>query len=87
MLYIDPEKTKDEQGEQHTGLRGTELESLDLEAARQLIVQLQASLEARERQLERKMVEVANMQDAMQQVMVKPTAMCCFASKPSVLIQ
>lgn len=43
---------------------------MDLEAARQLIIKLQASLEARELQLERKLEEVASMQDTTQQVMV-----------------
>ena len=47
--------------------------SLDLETAKQLVVQLRASLQARELQLERKQEEVASMQDTMQQVMVRPT--------------
>lgn len=46
------------------------IDSLDLEAAQQLIVQLKASLQARELQLERNMQEVASLQDTMQQVMV-----------------
>ena len=45
--------------------------SLDLEAAKQLVVQLRASLQARELQLERKQEEVASMQDTTQQIMVR----------------
>ena len=52
------------------GLEQEEVESMDLEAAQEMIVQLQASLQAREMQLERKMEEVASVQDTMQQVMV-----------------
>jgi len=52
------------------GLEQEEVESMDLEAAQMMIVQLQASLQAREMQLERKMEEVASVQDTMQQVMV-----------------
>ena len=48
----------------------TRIDSLDLEAAQKLIVQLKASLQARELQLERNMQEVASLQDTMQQVMV-----------------
>ncbi len=46
------------------------LEQLDLEAAQKLIVQLKASLQARELQLERNMEEVASVRGNMEQVMV-----------------
>jgi capsid protein len=85
LLFTDPEKTGDEEGERQTGPDGSRLDLLDLEAARQLILQLQASLEARERQLERKMEEVANMQDATQQVMVEPMTICiCMQASDSL---
>ena len=57
-------------GELHPGGESKDVASLDLEAAKQLIIQLQASLQARELQLERKQEEVASMQDTTQQVMV-----------------
>ncbi len=54
----------------YTGLEQEVVKSMDLEAAQKMIAQLQASLQAREMQLERKMEEVASVQDTMQQVMV-----------------
>ena len=57
--------------ELHPGGESKDVASLDLEAAQQLVVQLRASLQARELQLERKQEEVASMQDATQQVMVR----------------
>ena len=57
--------------ELHSGGESKDVASLDLEAAQQLVVQLRASLQARELQLERKQEKVASMQDATQQVMVR----------------
>ena len=59
------------EGELHPGVESKDVASLDLKAAQQLVVQLQASLQARELQLERKQEEVASMQDTTQQVMVR----------------
>ncbi len=52
------------------GLQQKEVEQPDLEAAQTLIVQLKASLQARELQLERNMEEVASVRGNMEQVMV-----------------
>ena len=59
------------EGELHAGCNTKDILSLDLEAARQLVIQLRASLQARELQLERKQEEVAGMQDTTQQIMVR----------------
>ena len=54
----------------HAGLKQEDVKALDLVAARQLILQLKASLQARELQLERNMEEVASVRGNMEQVMV-----------------
>lgn len=59
--------------------------ALDLDAARALAAELQAALQAREVQLERKFQEVASMQDLTQQLMVRPTSSSLPYRPPSSL--
>lgn len=54
------------------GAGGVAVDGLDLAGASALAAQLQAALDAREVQLERKAREVASMQDVTQQLMVTP---------------